>query len=461
MNAYLGYLNGVLKMLAATIFAVFMYHKAVKTIVGSFSVNGKYFLASIVVVFFLRWCGGGKASVTREASGIYDDWTCGLTWIMGSYNSSWRDLYINGFVIFTVLPRYGTYGPFVWAFYDKMFIEPVTGAWDVIEFLRFGLPTNVKAHGLGLVLVLMVGFFVITHQAHTLTHRFFAHRCFATSRVFTFLLACFATLGMPPMWWSSLHRRHHRHSDEEGDPHSPALKGFWYAYAGWLMDRDNWKTRLSYIRDWVTSYPELLLVDFFSRQIAYYVLQMFLYPVWPFVNWWLGTEVPRFVAVNSCCLGKILALHMGMSFNAYAHMWELPHEQESHSADSDGNGPVQSHNSSVSLLSFNIGKTLLKSVTQPALATLEVSSTAQASIAESQNIGKFLDMIPSRTVIAKDMPLISFFSGGEGYHARHHAHPRLAQNSPYWYEDWVFWLIWTFEKSGAVWDVQRLSAKED
>jgi stearoyl-CoA desaturase (delta-9 desaturase) len=43
--------------------------------------------------------------------------------------------------------------------------------------------------------------------------------------------------------WVADHRKHHAHTDEDGDPHSPhghgggvagALRGLWYAHAGWL-----------------------------------------------------------------------------------------------------------------------------------------------------------------------------------------------------------------------------------
>ena len=48
------------------------------------------------------------------------------------------------------------------------------------------------------------------------------------------------------MTWVADHRKHHAHTDKEGDPHSPhghgggikgALAGLWYAHMGWLFDR--------------------------------------------------------------------------------------------------------------------------------------------------------------------------------------------------------------------------------
>ncbi|MCB0878446.1 MAG: acyl-CoA desaturase [Thermoleophilia bacterium] len=52
-----------------------------------------------------------------------------------------------------------------------------------------------------------------------------------------------------PVDWVADHRRHHAHSDKEGDPHSPhlheqdtfvgQLKGFWHAHAGWMIHKDH------------------------------------------------------------------------------------------------------------------------------------------------------------------------------------------------------------------------------
>jgi stearoyl-CoA desaturase (delta-9 desaturase) len=46
-----------------------------------------------------------------------------------------------------------------------------------------------------------------------------------------------ATLALGgPIWWASVHRRHHKHSDGPGDPHSPTKHGFWHAHVGWVFD---------------------------------------------------------------------------------------------------------------------------------------------------------------------------------------------------------------------------------
>jgi stearoyl-CoA desaturase (Delta-9 desaturase) len=77
-------------------------------------------------------------------------------------------------------------------------------------------------------------------------HRHFAHRAFQAKlpvRILLGILGSMAAQG-PVVYWVSTHRRHHSHSDQEGDPHSPhlheegllgALQGLWYAHIGWLF----------------------------------------------------------------------------------------------------------------------------------------------------------------------------------------------------------------------------------
>ena len=46
----------------------------------------------------------------------------------------------------------------------------------------------------------------------------------------------------PVIDWVADHRKHHAHTDEEGDPHSPhvghgsGLRGLWHAHTGWLFE---------------------------------------------------------------------------------------------------------------------------------------------------------------------------------------------------------------------------------
>jgi stearoyl-CoA desaturase (delta-9 desaturase) len=80
-------------------------------------------------------------------------------------------------------------------------------------------------------------------------HRMLTHRAFATHPATRYVFAVLGSLSVqgPVIDWVADHRKHHAHTDEEGDPHSPhvghgagvrgALRGLWHAHAGWL-----WRT---------------------------------------------------------------------------------------------------------------------------------------------------------------------------------------------------------------------------
>ncbi len=47
-----------------------------------------------------------------------------------------------------------------------------------------------------------------------------------------FKFALWMTTGIMTKEWVAVHRKHHAFTDEEGDPHSPALEGFWKVQLG-------------------------------------------------------------------------------------------------------------------------------------------------------------------------------------------------------------------------------------
>ena len=83
-------------------------------------------------------------------------------------------------------------------------------------------------------------------------HRLLTHRAFQT---YPWLERTFAVLGSlsvqgSVMDWVADHRKHHAHTDVEGDPHSPhvghgtGLRGLWHAHVGWLLETQgqaDWK----------------------------------------------------------------------------------------------------------------------------------------------------------------------------------------------------------------------------
>jgi stearoyl-CoA desaturase (Delta-9 desaturase) len=71
--------------------------------------------------------------------------------------------------------------------------------------------------------------------------------------VFAFKFALWITTGLSTKEWVAVHRKHHAFTDEEGDPHSPALEGFWKVQLGnvyyYMREAKNRETLERYARD--------------------------------------------------------------------------------------------------------------------------------------------------------------------------------------------------------------------
>jgi stearoyl-CoA desaturase (delta-9 desaturase) len=93
-------------------------------------------------------------------------------------------------------------------------------------------------------------FYVITAAGITVGfHRYFTHGSFKAVRPLRIALALAGSLAIqgPLITWVSDHRRHHKYSDKEADPHSPwrfgsdwkaLTKGLFWAHYGWFFDEE-------------------------------------------------------------------------------------------------------------------------------------------------------------------------------------------------------------------------------
>ena len=102
-------------------------------------------------------------------------------------------------------------------------------------------------------LAIMAGMYVISAGGVTVGfHRLLTHRAFQTH---PWLERSFAVAGSLAVQgsvldWVADHRKHHAHTDREGDPHSPhvghgsGLQGLLFAHVGWLLETQgqaDWK----------------------------------------------------------------------------------------------------------------------------------------------------------------------------------------------------------------------------
>ena len=97
-------------------------------------------------------------------------------------------------------------------------------------------------------IALMVLFYAITAIGITIGyHRYFTHGSFKAKRGTKIVLGIMGSMALQGSvaQWVADHRKHHKFSDDIGDPHSPwrygtskraVAKGLYYAHVGWLFD---------------------------------------------------------------------------------------------------------------------------------------------------------------------------------------------------------------------------------
>ena len=89
-------------------------------------------------------------------------------------------------------------------------------------------------------------------------HRLLTHRAFQTHPWLERVFAVMGSLSVQGsvLDWVADHRKHHAHTDRDGDPHSPhvghgsGLGGLWHAHVGWLLETQGQA-------DWRRYAPEL------------------------------------------------------------------------------------------------------------------------------------------------------------------------------------------------------------
>jgi stearoyl-CoA desaturase (delta-9 desaturase) len=185
-------------------------------------------------------------------------------------------------------------------------------------------------------LVLVVVMYLATGFGITIGfHRYFSHKSFETSRPMVFVLGALGSMAWqgPLLWWVAVHRSHHHHSDEDGDPHSPhagekgPIRRFLHAHTGWLLLPDV-KPLESYVPD-LKADPVCRFVDrtFFLWAILGLVIPAVAGGL--LTMSWLG-------ALTGLLWGGLVRIflehHATWSVNSVCHVWGAqPYESHDHS----------------------------------------------------------------------------------------------------------------------------------
>ena len=171
------------------------------------------------------------------------------------------------------------------------------------------------------VMVAVALYFIRMFAITGFYHRYFCHRAYHTSRLgqLIFGLIGLTAVQRGPLWWASVHRHHHAHSDEEVDAHSPHTKSFLWSHIGWLTSSRNFPTDYTMVRDLV-KYPELRFINRFDL-IGPLLLVIFLTLLgWSLQAWapGLGTN-PWQLIVWGFFISTTLLFHGTCTVNSLAH----------------------------------------------------------------------------------------------------------------------------------------------
>jgi stearoyl-CoA desaturase (delta-9 desaturase) len=144
-------------------------------------------------------------------------------------------------------------------------------------------------------LALMLFMYVMTGLGITVGfHRMLTHRSFQTSKTVERVFAVLGSMAVqgPVAQWVADHRKHHAHTDDEGDPHSPhagfagggvkgTLRGLFHAHVGWILTEEGGATRAKYAKDleedpgmaWISRhFLTLVLISLAIPTVAGYLL---------------------------------------------------------------------------------------------------------------------------------------------------------------------------------------------
>lgn len=204
-------------------------------------------------------------------------------------------------------------------------------------FVRHRAPTAAELLAAALCTVLCIGV-----AMSVCLHRYFSHSAFSTSRPVQFVLGvcgCLAFQG-DPLWWAVMHKRHHKHCDMVGDPHSSARDGVFYAVVGWMANPANYQLSAS---DFETInpaactpemhalrhlHPLIHVLAFATAQLyAGYATMVYccLLPMWltRFITLLFNHEFHQGTGAGALCLAedatRILAIAVGESKHADHH----------------------------------------------------------------------------------------------------------------------------------------------
>jgi stearoyl-CoA desaturase (delta-9 desaturase) len=152
-------------------------------------------------------------------------------------------------------------------------------------------------------------------------HRLLTHSSFETYAPLRGLFALCGTLAGegPPIMWVSAHRKHHRFSDQDQDPHSPR-HGAWWSHMFWMMPHFGSQHWAQLYRTYAPDLMKEPFMRLLNRTFLWW--HLFLGVIVFSIGWgcWdLNTGI-SFV-VWGMFVRLVYVLHITWCVNSASHMW--------------------------------------------------------------------------------------------------------------------------------------------
>ena len=152
-------------------------------------------------------------------------------------------------------------------------------------------------------------------------HRHLTHLSFSTYKPVRWLLAFIGGLAGEGsvIDWVANHRKHHAHSDQEGDPHSPH-DGPWWSHVFWLSFWGGAEAHAAHIRRWVP--------DLYKDPVLRWIGALFLPSHFVFAAVlaaagyaYAGWPMAASFVVWGVFVRLVFVLHSTWFVNSASHMW--------------------------------------------------------------------------------------------------------------------------------------------
>lgn len=152
-------------------------------------------------------------------------------------------------------------------------------------------------------------------------HRMLTHGSFETYRPLRWMFAAMGTLAGegPPIMWVAAHRKHHLHSDQDEDPHTPKHGG-WWSHVFWMLPKHETRYWSEMYRRFAPDMMSDRVVRFLNRTFLWWHVGMGLTL---FTVGWLGWDLRMGMSflVYGLFVRSVYVLNVTWFVNSASHIW--------------------------------------------------------------------------------------------------------------------------------------------